>query len=82
MIITQRSSSEYIERENLSTHVELCAIRIETINKRIDFIHERQNKFDTSLAALKLFIIKTVGVATAVLTTTVTLTVIILDRLQ
>lgn len=82
MIITQRSSPEFIERENLATHVELCAHRIDSMNKRIDFILERQNKFDTSLAALKLFIVKTVGVATTVLTTTVTLTVIILDRLQ
>lgn len=82
MIITQRSSPEYVERENLATHVELCAYRIDSINKRINLIHERQDKFDTSLASLKLFIIKTVGVATTVLTTTVTLTVIILDRLQ
>lgn len=82
MIITQRSSSENIERENLATHVELCVHRIGSINKRIDLLHLRQDTFDTSLAALKLFIIKTVGVATTVLTTTVTLTVIILDRLQ
>lgn len=82
MIITQRSSPEFIERESLATHVELCAHRIDSINKRINLIHERQNKFDAALVNLKLFIIKTVSVATAVLTTAISLTVIILDRLQ
>jgi hypothetical protein len=82
MIITQRSSPEYIERESLATHVELCAHRIDSISKRIDLINQRQDKSDTSIATLKMFIVKIVSVATAVLTTTVTLTVIILDRLQ
>lgn len=82
MYITKSSSPEHIERENLSTHVELCAIRIETINKRIDFLRDRQDSFDTSLASLKFFIVKMIGVATAVIATTTSVTVIILDRLQ
>lgn len=82
MIITQRASSENVERENLAAHVELCAHRIDSINKRIDLIHERQNKIETSIASLKLFIIKIVSLATAVLTTTMSFTVFILDRLQ
>lgn len=82
MIITQRTSPEHIERENLATHVELCAQRIDSLNKRIDLLHERQNIIETSIASLKLFIIKIVSLATAVLTTTMSFTVFILDRLQ
>jgi hypothetical protein len=82
MIITQRTSSENIERENLATHVELCVYRVDALNKRIDLLHERQKQFDTSLASFKLFIIKIVSLATAVLTTTMSITMFILDRLQ
>jgi hypothetical protein len=82
MYISKSSSSEHIERENLATHVELCAHRINSINRRIEELHERQDKFDEMLNSLKFLIVKSVGVATALLTSTVTLTVIILDRLQ
>lgn len=82
MIINQRSSSEHIEHESLAAHVELCAHRIDSINKRINDIERRQDKFDISLASLKYFIIKCIGVATALIASTVSLTVIILDRLQ
>jgi len=82
MYIAKSSSPEHIERENLATHVELCAHRIDSIHKRIDSIEDQQNKFDQSMVSLKFFIVKTVGLATTVLTATVSLTVIILDRLQ
>ena len=82
MIINQRSSSENIEHESLATHVELCAHRIDSINKRIDDIERRQDKIDLALTSLKYFIIKSVSVATALIASTVSLTVIVLDRLQ
>lgn len=82
MIINQTSSPENIERENLATHVELCAQRISNINKRISDIERQQEKLDSAIAASKLLIIKAIGAATAVLSATVSLTIIILDRLN
>lgn len=82
MIINQTSSPENIERENLATHVELCAHRISNIDKRISDIEKRQEKMETATATSKLLIIKAIGVATAVLSSTVSLTIIILDRLN
>ena len=82
MIINQTSSPENIERENLATHVELCAQRISNIDKRISDIEKRQEKFDAAMATSKLLMIKAIGVATAVLSSTVSLTIIILDRLK
>jgi hypothetical protein len=82
MIVTKTTSSENIERESLATHVELCAQRIDTINKRIIELQSKQEKLETSVAASKFLIIKTISVATAVLTSAISLTVIILDRIH
>ena len=80
--MTKTTSSENIERESLATHVELCAQRIDTINKRIIELQSKQEKLETSVAASKFLIIKTISVATAVLTSAISLTVIILDRIH
>ena len=82
MIINKISSPENIEHENLATHVELCAHRISNIDKRISEIEKKQDKLDAAIATSKFLIVKTIGVATAVLTSAVSLTVIILDRLN
>lgn len=82
MIINKKSSPENIERENLATHVELCAQRTLNIDKRISEIENKQEKLDSAIAASKFLILKTIGVATAVLSSTVSLTIIILDRLN
>jgi hypothetical protein len=82
MIVTKTSSSENIERESLATHVELCAQRIDTINKRIIELQSKQEKLEASVAASKFLVIKTISVATAVLTSAISLTVIILDRIH
>lgn len=82
MIINQTSSPENIERENLATHVELCAYRISNIDKRISEIENQQEKLHSAIATSKFLILKTIGVATAVLSSTVSLTIIILDRLN
>jgi hypothetical protein len=82
MIVTKTTSSENIERESLATHVELCAQRIDTINKRIIELQSKQEKLESSVAASKFLVIKTISVATAVLTSAISLTVIILDRIH
>ena len=82
MIINQKSSPEHIERENLATHVELCAQRISNIDNRITELEKKQDKMDSAIATSKLLLIKAIGVATAVLSSTVSLTIIILDRLK
>ena len=83
MLITQTtSSSENIERENLSAHVELCAHRNVVFDKRLGEIEKKQDKLETAIATSKFLIIKSIGVATAVLTSAVSLTVIILDRIH
>lgn len=82
MLITKTSSPENIEHENLAAHVELCAHRNSVFDKRLSEIQSRQDKLDTAIATSKFLIIKAIGVAMAVLTGTVSLTVIILDRLQ
>jgi hypothetical protein len=82
MIIHQSSSPENIERENLATHVELCAHRISNIDKRISEIEKQQDKSDSATATSRLLLLKVIGVAAAVLSLTVSLTIIILDRLK
>ena len=82
MIVTQTSSPGNIERENLATHVELCAQRISNIDKRISEIEKQQDKLDSAIATSKFLIVKTIGVATAVLSLTISSTIIILDRLN
>ena len=82
MIIKTTSSSENIEHDNLATHVELCSQRNEIINKNISALETRQDKLETAMATSKFLILKAIGVATAVLSSAVSLTVIILDRLH
>lgn len=82
MIVTKTTSPENIERESLATHVELCNQRILSTDKRITNIEIRQDKFETAIATSRALIIKAIGVATAVLTSSISLVVIILDRLH
>jgi hypothetical protein len=82
MIINKKFSPENIERENLAAHVELCAQRMFNIDKHISEIERKQEKLDAAIATSKFLIVKAIGVATAVLSATVSLTIIILDRLQ
>jgi hypothetical protein len=82
MIIKTTSSSENIEHDNLATHVELCSQRNDIINKNISALETRQDKLETALASSKFLMLKAIGVATAVLSSAVSLTVIILDRLH
>lgn len=82
MIVNKMTSSENIEHENLATHVELCAHRISNIDKHISDIEKRQDKLDSAIATSKFLIIKAIGVATAVLSSTVSLTIVILDKLK
>lgn len=81
MLIT-KTSSDNIEHDSLPTHVELTAQRIASIHSRISDIEVKQDKLENSMSMLKALVIKSIGVATAVITSTVSLTVIILDRLQ
>jgi len=81
-MLVSKSSTENIERESLPTHVELCAHRVAIINKRIVDIENSHIKLNEELDSLRLFIIKSISTATAVLTTVVSLTIIILDRMN
>jgi len=81
-MLVSKSSSENIEHESLPTHVELCFQRVAILNKRIFDIENSHIKLNEELDSLRLFIIKSISTATAVLTTVVSLTIIILDRMN
>jgi hypothetical protein len=81
MLIT-RISSDNIEHESLPTHVELNAQRLASIHDRMSEIEVKQDKLEMAMTTLKFLVIKTVGVATAVLTSAVSITIVILDRLH
>lgn len=81
MLVT-KTSSESIEHESLPAHVELCSHRIDAINKKIIELENSQTKLDVSISALRFLVIKSIGVATAIITSSMSLTVIILDRLK
>jgi hypothetical protein len=81
MMIT-KTSSDNIEHESLPTHVELSAQRMASIHSRMSEIEVKQDKLEMAMTTLKFLVIKSIGVATAVLTSAVSLTVIILDRLR
>ena len=44
------------EEEDLSTHVEICAIRYEGIQKQFTAVDERLDKIDSNLEAIKQLI--------------------------
>ncbi len=81
-MLVSKSSSENIEHESLPAHVELCSQRVAVLNKRILDIENSHIKLNEELDSLRLFIIKSISTATAVLTTIVSLTIIILDRMN
>lgn len=81
MLVT-KTSSDNIEYDSLPMHVELCSHRINAINKRITELENSQSKLDATISSLRFLVIKSIGVATAVVTTAMSLTIIILDRLK
>lgn len=81
-MIVSRTSSENIERESLPAHVELCSQRVGHINNRILDIEINQREYNEKFASLRLLIIKSISTATAVITASVSLLIIVLDRIH
>jgi peptidoglycan hydrolase CwlO-like protein len=82
MIIRTVTSSDNIEKENLSAHVELCNHRYSTIEKSLAELTQEQNDLEAKISSLKYLMLKAIGIATAVLTSSVSIIIIILDRLK
>lgn len=47
-----RSSTD-IEKENLEAHVELCAIRYNQLNEKLDSLDQRMHSVETHLLAIR-----------------------------
>jgi cob(I)alamin adenosyltransferase len=81
MHITKNISKD-IEKENLEAHVELCIQRYIGLEKRVESLEADIDKLKHAADSSKSFIMTAVGVATAVISTVVSLTVIILDKFK
>lgn len=48
-----RQTKSSIESENLATHVELCAIRYDTLNEKLESLDKRMNSVEDHLVAIR-----------------------------
>ena len=82
MMHITKGGSKDIEKENLEAHVELCAQRYSVLEKRIAALEEEVDKLKHAADSSKSSIMMAIGVATAVISTVVSLTVTILDKFK
>ena len=75
MLIKNSSSADNIESENLAAHVKICSHRIASIEKKI-------TEIETEATELKIFLIKSIGVVTAILSTVITFVLYIIERVR
>lgn len=81
MLIT-KPSSDNIERESLPTHVELNAHRIASIHAKISELEEKNEKLEQAISSIKFLVLKSIGVAASVITTFISLTLVLLDKIH
>lgn len=82
MMHVTKVSTKDIEKENLEAHVELCAQRYATLERRVEELEQQVEKLKHSADGLKSSIMMAIGVSTAVISTVVSLTVTILDKFK
>lgn len=79
---TTSSVSNSTEKENLAVHVELESHRYTILENRISAVEKEVDEIKSSAAASRAFIIKAISIATTVISFTLSLTIVILDKLK
>lgn len=82
MMHVTKTKTKDIEKENLEAHVELCAQRYAVLEKRVSALEAEVEKLKHAADSSKSSIMMAIGVATAVISTVVSLTVTILDKFK
>jgi len=73
--------SDDIEKDNLEAHVEICGHRYRAIERRLAQAEAEIDELNRMRSQSREQTIKAIGVATAVMSLTVSLTMIFLDRI-
>ena len=75
------SKTTAIEKENLETHVELCALRYSQLESRLESIEDKVSKFATAIEESRGSMMKVlIGTAGTVVTGVLTTLVVILTK--
>lgn len=69
-----------VEKENLGAHVELCAERYATLERRLGTLEKKLDELVKGADQTRLLIIKSIGVATGILSLVISVTIVILGR--
>ena len=82
MMHVTKTTIKDIEKENLEAHVELCAERYAVLEKRITALEDEVGNLRTSAEAARSSLWKAIGVSTGIISAMVSITLIILERLN
>jgi len=77
-----KRSSDNIEKESLAAHVELCSQRYSTLEKKLEELESDLHTLNKTIAFSKTTMLKAISVGVVVLTSSISVLIIILDRIQ
>ncbi|NBP01974.1 MAG: hypothetical protein EBU90_17970 [Proteobacteria bacterium] len=77
-----RKSFDKVEKESLAAHVELCTERYEAIERRLEDFDKGLYCLNKSFSAFKSTLLKAISVGTVVLTSSISILIIVLDRIH
>lgn len=84
MIVTTTTRKQFdtIEKESLEAHVEMCAHRYSALERQIVAVEQIVKDLDSRARDSRSLIIKTVGMATVVISTVISGIIFLIDRLN
>jgi hypothetical protein len=71
-----------VEKENLAAHVELCSERYATLERRLSAVERKLDDIVQSADQTKILIMKSIGVATGIISVVVSVTIVILGKIN
>jgi len=69
-----------VEKENLGAHVELCAERYATLERRLETVERKLDDIARGTDQTRMLIIKSIMAATGILSLVISITIVILGR--
>lgn len=82
IVTTIKKQFDTVEKESLEAHVEMCAHRYLVLERQILAVERAVKDIDLRSRESKMFIIKSVGVATTVVTAVISGIIFLMDRIH